>query len=909
MHYISELINLILGNTACLLLAKFFAFLCKIYFITTLSLSSLRSNNSKKLFKLLMVFLICIILSDASWILNLYRKMLLADQEVKFITFTTRLTWASFITQYYTLGLFLEHLVEKKLSFKLRNTLFLLINLGISTGFLYLAFFKYGVPSNSQETLEFEKTLVFNVYIVITCWFLPVMYQTYKKMYLVQLPKILKKQLQFFIGFLILPHLFLDIITTNIFFVPWLSALLPFSQEVLLNLSTFLESYTIYHCYKSILRLRFLNFSNHVVERAPFNFINDFKDILEQLSHVTALKELAHITQNFFTAAFTIPAGRTRLYVRKTELDSKDDTHYDLALITTKVENFLANHDLMTSPAGALLRQSKIFIKDELEFTNFYEEQSALSKIIDFLDSINADVFLPIYERQAITAYIIVERHARAGKLYNNVERDEMLVFTSYLSNIINILKHSNLEALLHKEKELEEELYHKHQEINQYKESIKSFLRTNKDRKIGIVFYKNRRFTFANQAAQELIEIDVNTQEGHPIAQSFRQLARNVQQYKSSQTLFCRDLHNNKLILSGIPSLELNTVIIMVYYPEISDIIKTQFEFLKDPSAWDYLLYLETTQSGQLINQLIPGNGEMLLNFKINLLSTSLSRKATLLEMAEDDLLPTVEILHHISLRPTLHILKLTIPEKNDEVALKVFGINPLLDKNEPEALLQKLDTIGTLFIQNIHLLSLETQNYLAEFISYGYYHKLRSDHKFFSNVRIICSTTKNLQTLVTEGLFSKTLFNELKKTSLSMPSLTTLPDTEINQLTSGFTEQALKTQTFKNLLELSDKDKDKLLDQRPGSLQELKTKIHQVLVHKSTKHKIHDTTEFDRAYHVTDPELAQAIRMGKKALKDPQTMQMLWNKFKNQNKIATLLGVNRSSVNRRYQEYKFDE
>ena len=904
---ISELIIIILGSPACLLIAKAFAFVCKIYFISALSLSSLRSNGSKKLFTLLIVFLSCIILGDIGWILSLSRRMLSDTHEVKIITFIARIAWALFITQYQTLGLFLEHLIEKKVTFKFQNIIFSIVNIGISSCFLYLALFKYYVPSGSIETLEFEKTLVLISYIVIICWFMPVMYQTYKKMYWLQLPKILKKQLHFFIGFLIIPHLFLEIITSDL--SPWISALLPISQDVLLNLSTVLESYAIYHCCKSIIRLRFLNLSNHVAERAPFNFINDFKDILEQLCHVTALKELAHITQNFFKAAFTIPAGRTRLYVRKTELAYTDDAHYDLALITAKVENFLANHDQMTCPVATLLRQSKIFIKDELEFTNFYEKQPALSKIIDFLDSINADVFLPIYERQAITAYIIVERHARAHQLYNNVERDEMLVFTSYLSNVINILRHSNLEALLHKEKELEEELYHKHQEINQYKESIKSFLRSHKDRKIGILFYKNRRFTFANQAAQELIEIDVNTQEGHPLSQAFRQLARNVQQYKSTQSVVSRDLHNNKLILSGIPSLELNSVIIMIYYPEVSDIVKTQFELLKDPSAWDYLLYLETTQSGQLVNQLIPGNGELLLNFKINLLSTALSRKATLLEMAEDDMLPTVEILHHISLRQTLHILKLTTPEKNAEVALKIFGINPLLDKNEPEALLQKLDNVGTLFIQNIHFLSLETQNYLAEFITYRYYHKVRSDHKFFSNVRIICSTTKNLQALVIEGLFSKTLFNELKKASLSMPSLATLPETEINQLASGFTEQALKTQTFKNLLELSDKDKDKLLDQRPVSLQELKTKVHQVLVHKTTKHKIHDTTEFDRAYHVTDPELAQVIRMGKKALKDPQTMQLLWNKFKNQNKIATLLGVNRSSVNRRCQEYKLDE
>ena len=44
------------------------------------------------------------------------------------------------------------------------------------------------------------------------------------------------------------------------------------------------------------------------------------------------------------------------------------------------------------------------------------------------------------------------------------------------------------------------------------------------------------------------------------------------------------------------------------------------QIDLLKDPSKWDYLLYLETTKSGQLINQLIPGSGENLLNYKINL-------------------------------------------------------------------------------------------------------------------------------------------------------------------------------------------------------------------------------------------------------------------------------------------------
>ena len=80
-----------------------------------------------------------------------------------------------------------------------------------------------------------------------------------------------------------------------------------------------------------------------------------------------------------------------------------------------------------------------------------------------------------------------------------------MLVFTTYLSNIINILKYSNLEAMHQRHKQLNDELYHKHQEINQYKESIRSFLRSTKERKIGILFYKYRKFTIANEAAQQL--------------------------------------------------------------------------------------------------------------------------------------------------------------------------------------------------------------------------------------------------------------------------------------------------------------------------------------------------------------------------------------------------------------------
>jgi hypothetical protein len=89
------------------------------------------------------------------------------------------------------------------------------------------------------------------------------------------------------------------------------------------------------------------------------------------------------------------------------------------------------------------------------------------------------------------------------------------------------------------------------------------------------------------------------------------------------------KDINGTRYSISGVCNLEQNNVILIISYPDLTDIITRQLNVLKDPSKWDYLLYLETTQPGQLINQLIPSNGETLLNFKISLLQTALSKKA----------------------------------------------------------------------------------------------------------------------------------------------------------------------------------------------------------------------------------------------------------------------------------------
>jgi len=842
--------------------------------------------------------------ADAAWVIKLIRSLFFPDLDYRFIVWFIRISWGFCVIQYQAMSLFIESLIRRDNLFGTRQKTLSFISFGIALFFLSIAFVYFNVTDPSLRTFEFYLEKLWVGYALF-----PVMLSTIlivlQKLYTGNLPQILSKQLKILFAVIIIPIWisdFLQVFPFGIIPGSWTySSHLPFA------ISNILLTYALYYCTRKLVGLRFLNFENHVQANSKFNFMDDFKAILEQFSHVSDLKELGHITQNFFKEALEIPLSKTRLYIRKRQADKEEESRQMISEeIPALVETFMNTH---TNDVCSYMKKNKILIYDEIVFTNFYEQTTERDAIIAFMDAINAGVFLPIYEKDKLVAYITIERFARNNQFYSDIERDEMLVFASYLGNIINLIQNKSLDLLVQQEKELREELYRKHQEINQYKESIRSFVRTNKQKEIGLIFYKNRRFTFGNQAAKEILQINPNTQEGHPITKTLKKMVHIVEDYNRQQTEFAKDAEGRTIILSAVPDLEQRNVIVSVYYPDMSDVLRRHLDLLKDPSEWDYLLYLETTQSGKLINQLIPGSGERLLTFKIDLLKIALSKKAILIDMPEEDLHSTVELLHHISLRERLHILELTENSNSVDIAIKLFGINPIFGMKDPEKpLFERLSENGTLFIQNIHFLNKEVQEYLAEYLKFGHYRVFKSDQRMQSNVRIICSTVHNLAHMAQENHFSQNLFNELKQTTVCMPSLITLPESELSELAEGFSEQVLKTQTFKNLLELTPRDKDKLINMRPASLQELKNKVQGLLVQKSKKNEIYHETYFDPAYQVTDPELVEAARLGKHALKDRKLLTLLWDKFGNQNKIATFLGVNRSSVNRRCKEFKLD-
>lgn len=911
----------IVGSSTSFLMLIPLALLLKVAIIFVLIQSYIHSTKTRlpqQLF-FLIITIIGLIASDIAWFIKALENLCYPKYSI--ILFFIRIAWGLMALQYQALSLFIETLTEQKPTFNVRQK----ISSALSFSFFLFFFFVALTDINCQSSRDRSYIEFFTLKAEIVYLFFLIMPSTLffslRRLKKMSLPRILKKQITLLLKFLIIPWFICEILQNLTFqLAPGFVA----NSKALSILSTLLVTGAIYFAIRRILGLRFLNLRKQIQASKQFYtyaFIDNFKDVLEQLSFATTMTELGHITKTYFKNCFAIPLRRTTIYARKYEAIHELDPQSALkkalqpeeplseheTKIQSLIEDFLSTAD---ATVHTYLHQAKVIVHDEIAFNAFYENDPAERKVLALIQEINADIWLPIFDKQKMVAYIIIDRHSRGTEnFYSNIEHDEMVVFANYLANIIHLLQNRNLDNLIQQEKELKEELYNKHQEINQYKESMRSFLRAGAQKKIGIIFYKGHRFIFANQSAQELIKISPNVQPGHPLSIALKNIARRVLEYKAPQTHIVNDSEGNKLVLSGVPNLEGNNVIITAHHPELSDILSTQINHLKDPSKWDYLLYLETTSSGQLINQLIPSNSETFLNFKIELLKTGLSKKALLLDMPEEDLMPTVELIHHIGLREHLYTLNLTAPEKNSELATKLFGINHLFAPDSAETgepLFRRLHNTGTLYIKNIQFLSAETQDYLTEYLHYGYYRTFKTDQKIIANVRIVCSSHQDLASLTHKKKFSRELFTELKKTTLIMPSLLTVADDELNTLADGFTEQALQEKTYKKLIELNSKEKEKLITQRPVSLQELRNKVQQELISKSKKQEVFEETQFDPAYELTDPDLVEAARLGKYALRDPRMLSLLWRKFGNQTKIAALLNVNRSSINRRLKEYK---
>jgi len=879
-----------LGNHTFLLCSISSSLLLKAFFLIFL----IKNRFYNKAINALILFLLLILtggmFEDIAWVVKLTQKLLSPNiHNSKLTTFFIRISWGFFVVRYQALALLITSLSERIFRFRWYHWPFVITSSGIFTIFICLAIL------NLSHRFPFEFTAFgFTSFYLLFPLMLSSLAVTFWKLHSKEIPNLIREQLNVFIRFLVIPTLVLDIIQYYPFRFLGSSA----NTFSVVGLSTIIMSIAIYYAARKIMGLRFLNMNKRVRSKKQIAFVNALKRAVSQFGTISDERELIYITKNFFSKAFSIPERKIHLYIRKAgdnlikrSFFQVDQDYQDLELFTDLNHKFI-------------LKES-VVIADEISFDNFYHRNKQYEAVLSILEKLNADVLIFVQTKNNHVGYIVIERYARAKKrkeFYSDAEHDQMELFSTYLANMIYVLQNKNIDLLLAEKKDLKEELYSKHQNHTQLLESVKSFLRTEQERNVGIIFYKNRRFTFGNKSAHDLIGINLNTLAGHPITKALKLLVQQTLEYKTQQTGFAYDQNGKKLMMTAIPNPEHHNVIISITYPEIAHLLQNKITMLNDPSKWDYLLYLETTNSGKLINELIPGDSEALLNFKTDLLRAALSKRAVLLDIPEEDIDITAELLHNISLREQLEILELHNDTEAIDACIKLFGVNQIFGSQKKcgTPILEKLNKSGTLFIKNIHLLPLEAQELLAQFIRYGFYYLYKTDQKRVSDVRIICSTDQNLKALVQIKQFSSNLLDELNKTTLNMPSLDEISEHDI----AAFVQQATHDSPAEHLLELSDKEKQKIIRTRFTSISDLKNRVQQLVKKKTGKTGFSKTTILPASEISAD--LEYALQLGKNALKDPELMQKLWDHFKNQNKIATFLGVNRSSVSRRFKEYK---
>jgi len=530
-----------------------------------------------------------------------------------------------------------------------------------------------------------------------------------------------------------------------------------------------------------------------------------------------------------------------------------------------------------------------------------------LENVIKFLYELKADVFLPVYSDSKLVAAIVIDRDARPKRFYTDVERDEMLIYGDYLGSVLYLLTHMNLDTILQQQRALESEVYKKNKAMSLFKKGVYTFLEKGKKHGVGVLTYKNKRFAYCNQISRDIVPIDLNYDKGLSVTQKMTQMAGDVATFFTPKRNVLEVTEGERVVVDATPNLEKNNTILTVSGPRMSDLIGKQLALLKDQSKWATLLALKSTPEGALVDQLLPADTQTILNTKVSFFEHATTSKVIVFEMpSKEDAHGFASVVHKINNRRLFETIKVEHGSDGGGLAQRIFGVNPIFEQEHSVGLLESLHKHGTLFIRNIHLLSLDLQRRLLEFIKSGRYLPLKSDEHKESDVLLLFSTNRNLFDLVQQGLFLKELYLELRKGTMWLPSLSNFPHDEFLALAEGIRQQVVYAKLYQNLLVFNESDKKKLIESGCISLHELKTKIQTIVLKKTKRQSLKDSTIIDPASTVSDIDLADAARLGRHALKDPKTLGLLMKKFKNsQSRVALFLGVNRSTVSRRCSQY----
>ena len=211
-----------------------------------------------------------------------------------------------------------------------------------------------------------------------------------------------------------------------------------------------------------------------------------------------------------------------------------------------------------------------------------------------------------------------------------------------------------------------------------------------------------------------------------------------------------------------------------------------------------------------------------------------------------------------------------------------------------------------GTLFIDEVGEMPLQTQAKILRVLTDKNFTKRGGKELIKLNCRIICSSTKNLEQLTNEGSFRKDLFHRLNVVTIKLPNLSERSD-DIDSLIDYFTKIFSKENNQKNI-DLKPIIKTKYINYEwPGNIRELRNVIERYSI---LGEKYDDNNETEKLDDFQNKNVISLPLRNARKLFEKNYLQSQINRFDgNISKTAAFIGMERSALHRKLKQLGITE
>lgn len=387
-------LNIIIENELFRISISLVAFLIKAVILTKLITTKNICKSVKNTHLLLVITLFCSLFEDISWIMYSLHMSIPCTSTWEYMRLFIKFSWITTIIRDTTLTLFLECL-SNHARYSRRYIICIAASSFFVLGFI-VALVGQIAGISSPWIIFFTKASSIYTHIFLL---LPTCFMILYRMRRVAYPRIFKKQMTTTIYIVIIPYIIIEILFLTIF-----------SYSRYLCIMNILLPVLICYCARKLIDLRFLNIHNYVQTPTRFSFLKNFTEVLDGFSQSSTIAEISLITKNLFYKAFNLPSSTVHVYIIEPSMTkiSIDNECKNTAAIAVAYLLKTTNIQLLK-----IVYQAKILIYDDIDFTHFYESNQDLQNLLFFLDSIKAEVFIPIYDQQKIIGCIAIDKFAK----------------------------------------------------------------------------------------------------------------------------------------------------------------------------------------------------------------------------------------------------------------------------------------------------------------------------------------------------------------------------------------------------------------------------------------------------------------------------------------------------------------